>query len=57
MMYQDLHALLQSDKHAHAYFMQQPEYVQGDVLQRAGEIRSLRALEEAVRAARKTLQR
>lgn len=56
-MYQDLHALLQSDKHAHAYFMQQPEYVQGDVLQRAGEIQSLRALEEAVRAARNTLHK
>ena len=52
-MYSDLHGLLGADKDAHAYFMQQPEHVQGAILEKAASIQSMRELEEAVRAARK----
>ena len=52
-VYSDLHGLLGADKAAHAYFMQQPEHVQGAILEKAASIQSMRELEEAVRTAKR----
>ena len=50
--YKDLNDLLQSEGRARTFFMKQPDYVQGGVMQQSFAIHSLQSLEDAARSMR-----
>lgn len=46
MKYPDLNTLLQSDAHAKAYFNTLPDYVQSQIMSRAGHVNSFDSLQD-----------